>query len=150
MNYKLLIGLMLLVAGGMIYLLYRPCTLLMFHVVGWLGLASVVDGWREAATFCRPSDFVVYSLPAALWATSYALIAAYITRSQPRAGRLLAISIVPALGVASEIMQAAGWLPGTFDWADLCCYLIPFVIPFWSGPLTSHLSPLNRQPLNPK
>ncbi len=121
-------GVLLLVAGGLIYLLFRPRVLLMFLVADSMNAGGMVDSLRHWAAGTAMPPFAVYSLPAGLWTASYVLIADSFTRTQPTAGRLLATAIVPALGLASELMQWAGMLPGTADAADAVCYLVPYLV----------------------
>ena len=71
---KLPLGMMLLLMGGMTYLLFRPQTLLMFHVTDALGLSAVINSMRE--------------------------------------------------GISSQLPE----FPGTFDVADLLCYLVPYLL----------------------
>ena len=118
-------GLLLLVAGGLLYVLFRPHTLLLFRVADGLGLTPAIDHLRQCAAAVRPPGFVVYSLPAGLWATSYVLITAVTAQTLTAKARTAAMALVPAAGAVSELMQAAGLLPGTFDWADLALYLLP-------------------------
>ena len=139
-------GLMFLLVGGMLYVLYRPQTLLLFRVSDALGLSSVIGEWRQFASVSyRPADFVVYSLPAGLWAASYVLITAPLTSllrkrssgvesgSSDAASHnvrrcyplYVAVAFIPLLGAASELMQALHLLPGTYDPADLVLYLLP-------------------------
>ena len=121
-------GTLFLLAGGLLYVLYRPQTLLLFHVADSMGLLPVIDSWQQWASAWRPAPFVVYSLPAGLWALSYVLIVVVLAASFPPKGRLAAVTLIPLLGAASELMQGAGLLPGTFDWADLALYLAPLAI----------------------
>lgn len=123
----ILLGLLLLIVGGMIYLLYRPQSLLLFHVAGGLGLTDAIGQWRQTAAAWRPAKFTVYCLPAGLWALSYVLIVGTLTQSLPALRRWLLVASIPLLGIASEVMQALGLVPGTFDWTDLALYLLPLI-----------------------
>lgn len=121
-------GVLLLAAGGLTYILFRPAETLLIRLAGWLGMAGEMGRWREAAAGLAPPEWVVCSLPAGLWALSYVLIIDSLTQGQPWKGRAVAISFVPLIGVGSELMQAFGLLPGTFDWLDLLFYLLPMLI----------------------
>ena len=121
-------GVLLLVAGGLIYLLFRPRVLLMFLIADSMNAGGLVDSLRLMAADAKVPPFVLYSLPAGLWAASYVLIADSFTRTQPVAGRLLATAIIPALGLASELMQWGGLLPGTADISDAVCYMVPYLV----------------------
>ncbi len=129
MNYKkVFTGLVLLVLGGMVYVLFRPRTLRLFALADAIGLGGTLDKWRQATEGCMLPDFVLYSLPSGLWTASYLLIIDSMFRHLPLRQRLRWASIIPTIGLGSELMQGAGVLPGTYDVSDLLCYLIPFAI----------------------
>lgn len=125
----LTLGTVLLFMGGMLYVLYRPQTLLLFHVAEGMGLADIIGQWRlSAAAAWQPAAFTVYSLPAGLWALSYVLIVGTLAQGLPSKWRWAAVTFVPLLGAISELLQAVGIVPGTFDWTDLALYLIPVAL----------------------
>jgi hypothetical protein len=121
-------GITLLVMGGMVYILYRPQTLLLFHVAGGLGLTNAIGYWRLQAAAWQPGEFIVYCLPAGLWAMSYVLIVGTLAQGLPTKRRWAAVAFIPALGAASELMQAMDIIPGTFDWEDLTLYVLPLLV----------------------
>ena len=125
---KLSLGIMLLLVGGITYLLFRPRTLLMFHVADYLGLSPIIDRIREGMTDAWLPEFIVYSLPGALWSAAYLLTADCFLYGQSIRTRLVATSIIPLIGAASEVLQLTGMVPGTFDGWDLLCYLIPYLL----------------------
>ncbi len=118
----------LLAAGGLIYLLYRPTTLLLFRIIDATGLASQVGQWRTAVQPCSLSDFTVYCLPNGLWAGAYVLAIDSACASRTAATRMAWAAVIPALGVISELLQIVGIVPGTPDWADALCYAAPYLI----------------------
>jgi len=120
-------GLVVLIVGGAIYLLQRTRSLLMFHVADKLGLGQAIDRWRDTAGGRDLPEFLVYSLPGGLWATAYIAITDGLLKGQSKGKRLAWASVIPAAGIASELMQYAGWLPGTADVADLICYGLPYI-----------------------
>lgn len=125
---QILIGLVMLLLGGIIYLLFRPTTLLLFHSLDLVGLMPLVTDCRTLAATCQPSEFVVYSLPGGLWATSYILLVVSLLEQAMRWQRMMVASIIPLAGICSELMQQAGLIPGVFDTADLVCYAVPLII----------------------
>ena len=125
---QILIGLVMLLLGGIIYLLFRPTTLLLFHTLDLVGLMPLVTDCRTLVATCQPSEFVVYSLPGGLWATSYILLVVSLLERAMRWQRIIVASIIPLAGICSELMQQAGLLPGVFDTADLVCYAVPLII----------------------
>lgn len=125
---QILIGLVVLLLGGIIYLLFRPTTLMLFHTLDLVGLMPLVTDCRTLVATCQPSEFVVYSLPGGLWATSYILLVVSLLERAMRWQRMMVASIIPLAGICSELMQQAGLLPGVFDTADLVCYAVPLII----------------------
>lgn len=125
---KLSLGIVLLLVGGITYLLFRPRTLLMFHIADYLGLSPVIDRIREYMTGAWLPEFIVYSLPGALWSSAYLLTVDCFLYGQSVRTRLMATSIIPLIGAASELLQLTGMVPGTFDGWDLLCYLIPYLL----------------------
>lgn len=124
----LTIGILLLLFGGLLYVLYRPQTLLLFHVADQLGLSAVIGQGRLWASAWQPAAFVIYCLPAGLWAMSYVLIVAGLAEALQPMARFSAVAFIPLIGGVSELMQAVDIIPGTFDWADLLLYLLPLVL----------------------
>lgn len=125
---QILIGLVMLLLGGIIYLLFRPTTLLLFHTLDLVGLMPLVTDCRTLVATYQPSEFVVYSLPGGLWAASYILLVVSLLERAMRWQRMMVASIIPLAGICSELMQQAGLLPGVFDTADLVCYAVPLII----------------------
>lgn len=125
---EFLLALVLMLVGGMVYILFRPRTILLFIVLDTMGLGGMIDQWRMSVNPCALPDFVVYSLPNGLWVTSYVLVIDVAFRDSPVATRLRWASVIPVLGVVSELLQVVGVVPGTFDWADLLCYAVPYLV----------------------
>ena len=136
---KLLSAFGLLLAGGLLYLLFRPRTLLLFCVADAMGAAQVVDNWRTATAAWHLPAFMVNNLPGGLWAASYMLIVDTLLVGKPWRARLAAVSVIPLTGVASELLQALHLLPGTPDLADAVCYLAPLLLY-----LSHHQTIINR------
>ena len=124
---KLPLGMMMLLMGGMTYLLFRPQTLLMFHVTDALGLSAVINSMRKGISSQLP-EFIIYNLPGALLAAAYILTTEYFLYRQSVKARILVAGIIPVIGAVSELLQLTGLLPGTFDVADLLCYLVPYLL----------------------
>lgn len=116
-----------LLTGGLIYLLFRSKTLLMFSWVAYIGGDQILNFIRDN-TVCDLPDFVLFCLPDFLWTTSYILLidAFWVAKKQ----RLIWASIIPIVGMVSEILQYVSVMPGTYDFWDLCCYSLPFCIYF--------------------
>lgn len=123
-----LAGLILLTVGGMIYILYRPQSLLVFHIADKWGLSVWITHLRQCAPTLNMPEWVIYSLPGGLWAAAYILIIEAITQPWPRRKRMLWASTIPLCGIISELLQGVGCLPGTFDIIDVLCYIVPIAV----------------------
>ena len=118
----------LLLAGGAIYLLFRPHTLLMFHVADRLGGASSIQAARALTGECHLPRLLTDCLPGGLWSAAYVLLIDSLLKRQSAKHKIVAASIIPLVGALSEVLQYWGILPGTFDSIDLLCYLLPLII----------------------
>ena len=125
---KLISGVTSLLAGALIYLLFRGKNLLGFMLLRRIGLEPWADRMRSYTADIRLPDVVVDSLPGGLWALGYILVIDSIFGNQSRSTRIVWASVIPLLGVCSEVMQGVGLLPGVFDLWDLFCYALPFII----------------------
>jgi hypothetical protein len=115
-----------LILGGLIYVLLRPSEVL------FLRLARSA-GFEEAITLLRPANpgmtgllpaWIIYSLPNACWAFSYALVITGIWIGRSHWIRYLWFATIPILVLGFEILQYPGFLPGTFSIVDLVAGLI--------------------------
>ena len=122
------LGCALVVLGGLIYLAFRPTTILMFHVADGMGLMPLIMAWRSLMAAWQPAEFWVYSLPGGLWAAAYILLVYGLLSRQSALLRLTIASSIPLVGVVSELLQRVHGLPGVFDWTDLLCYATPLVL----------------------
>lgn len=125
---KLISGVTSLLAGALIYLLFRGKNLLGFMLLRRIGLEPWADRMRSYTADVRLPDVFVNSLPGGLWALGYILVIDSIFGNQSRSTRIVWASVIPLLGVCSEVLQGVGLLPGVFDLWDLFCYALPFII----------------------
>lgn len=116
-----------LLVGIGIYLLFRSRGHLGFIVLDYIGMGAAVDAVRALVDGIKVPEFVRFCLPDGLWTLSYILFSDSVNRHESMMKRLAWISVVPLLGVVSELMQLAQLLPGTFDVADLACYSLPLL-----------------------
>lgn len=122
------LGFALVGLGGLIYLAFRPTTILLFHVADSLGLMPLIAQWRSLMAAWQPAEFWIYSLPGGLWAAAYILLVYGLLSRQSTMLRMTVASSIPMVGVVSELLQGMHCLPGVFDWTDLFCYATPLVL----------------------
>ncbi len=127
-HIKILLSIILTLLGGLIYVLYRDKSLLMFSWFESIGLNSVVEYIRDENTMIEPYYWIRYNLPAGLWLFSYMFIIDAIWGSAKCKNRDFYIYILPIFALLSEFMQLFGLCPGTFDILDVISYLFAIIL----------------------
>ncbi len=117
-----------LLAGGLVYVVARPRHLLLFWAADQMGMGHAVDTLRTTRMLSECPEWTIYSLPGGLWSLSYILVTSVLTQRLPKRMRVPVCGIIPLTGMMSEIFQATGWLPGTYDVVDLFCYATPYLL----------------------
>ena len=118
----------MLLIGGCFYLLMRPPYLLI-HKVAWnLGFGIVVQHGRMLVAGIKVPDWMLYSVPGALWSAAYIIIVDKILYDSRMGQRLAVASFIPVLGAGSELLQRLHMIPGTFDAIDIVAYAVPYII----------------------
>lgn len=132
MKYFLIAGHVLsLLLGVFIYLSFRAENLRVFRWIRYLLDPGWIGGLRRlAAPYAGAMPpWLVYSLPDGLWVFSYTCLMLAIWEGRATRGSLIWFLVIPALAVASEVLQYFGWIQGRFDWVDLCFYSAGFLLP---------------------
>ena len=110
-----------LMVGGLIYLLWRAESLVMFQWVDALGGTEVLRACRAWASPVRSfiPEWVAYSIPDAMWVYActahFGVIWRGVSGWYSRVWRWLGW----VLAFGGELGQGLGLVPGTFDWMDL-------------------------------
>ena len=125
---QLICGILIVLIGAVIYILFRPTTLLIFQVFRALGIMGIINKLRAMASGIHLPDFAIHCLPNALWVISYIILMDYLWKEKSDATKLRWAVIVPVLGCVSEYLQFIHVVPGTFDIWDFICYCAPFII----------------------
>lgn len=122
------VSVLTLFMGGMIYLLFRDDSLLMFEWVRSIGLENSLNSARESTSSFSISEWVKYSLPDGLWCASYIILMATLWSDKKFFIRLIWTISLPCVAVFTELLQLFGILIGTYDSCDFICYIIPILI----------------------
>ena len=115
-----LLGLVPLLPAALIYIGFRPETLIF---VSWLESAGLGELYRFLRALLGPAaglmpDWAIYNLPNGLWAFAvFAVIAVIWPLRSLAGGFYLSIGILLTWGL--EVLQRFGLMPGTFDPGDL-------------------------------
>ncbi|MBU0518799.1 hypothetical protein KKA00_05965 [bacterium] len=114
------IGVILILIGSLIYVVWREETLLMFYWFRCLGLSPIVDILREQFAFVKAylPVWTYCSLPNSLWLVGGILLFASIWGDVNKERNIWCASLI-TIAVGSEILQSIELIPGTFDVNDL-------------------------------
>ena len=126
--FQIGLALLLLVIGGGIYLLMRQPVMLMHKVASELGIGTLIDKGRMLVQGWQLPEWMIFSLPGALWSTAYILIIDALLSKSPSWRRFAVAAFIPLVGIVSELLQFVGLLPGTFDALDIIAYALPLLI----------------------
>jgi hypothetical protein len=109
--------------GTLIYLLFRPTHLTVFHWAETLGFYSLILKARALIdiSYYMPEWFV-YSLPNGLWAYSFMFFMSFIWGDVKSLSKTFFIVLVVVLTVGSEPGQLLGLVPGIFCLVDMFFY----------------------------
>ena len=124
----LAIGCLLL--GSALYVLFRPTTLLMFHWADSLGMTrsiSTMRTWVNGFDRYLPT-WVVYSLPFALWVSSYLFFIKRIWSNSTSLVRHAWFWCIPVIAIAAELAQSISIIPGRFDRVDLITIILGTIL----------------------
>jgi hypothetical protein len=123
-RYFLLAVVLPIVVGGLIYILFRTDTLLMFRWADALALTGPIARGRAAVAPLLPwvPGFVLFSIPDGVWVFSATAFFARLWSDGPLWMRVLWIGAAPAMAIGGELGQIVGLVPGTFDALDLIAY----------------------------
>lgn len=124
---RLLTSIVLIVIGGMIYVVYRPLHLVMFEWFHELGLDSFIHYLRFLCKDIELNPFIVYNIPASLWLLSYFFIIDFIWNGIMGWQYKLFIFFMALIAMASEILQSLSIISGTFDYLDLLSYILSII-----------------------
>lgn len=119
-----------LVSGSMIYICFRPKSLLMFHWAQAAGISGYIYLIRDTAKPIGRAfpEWVIGSLPYAMWVLSYMLAQRSIWHHSRSLASCFWILTAPTIAILSEIAQSLKIVPGTFDWIDLLVLAMAAII----------------------
>ena len=115
-----------LLIGGLIYLLFRNESLIMFKWFDNLGLLEQIKELRATLNPMKSilPNWIYYSLADGLW--TYAFVSAYLIYYKVDYWLLLPF----LLSIGVEILQYFQLFQGTFDVLDLLCCIVGYTLPF--------------------
>lgn len=115
--------------GGYIYILYRPLHLIMFKAIEEVHLMNIVLWLRKYSEKIILPEFVLYSLPDAIWMYSFNyFLLTYLKTEKRKRNFCSFISFIFVIG--SELGQFIGLVRGTYDLNDLLAYTLGFILSY--------------------
>ena len=118
--------------GGLIYILFREKSLIMFGWFHSLGLENHINQLRDR--FSMFSEIVpgwfIYSLPDGIWIYSLTSLMFIIWSKNLNNSVYCWLLIGPFMGISAEVGQLLNFVPGTFDSIDLSFCLLASIVPF--------------------
>ena len=127
---QVLLGVLCLLVGISIYLLFRSESITLYRWMAAIGITDAIAPLRHSVSLWDVPPFVRFSLPDGLYCLSYILLMNAVWQRSRRPLRLIAASLIPLIAITHELLQVAGLARGTFDWSDLLCYTLP-LIGYW-------------------
>lgn len=127
---KCFLGVVSLMCGCMIYLLFRSKSINIYLWSESVGLKKHIDYLRNSVCDWQVNDFFKYSLPDCLYCIAYILLIDAIWQDDNRPIKFFIIAIVPIIAIVYELLQFYGIVYGTYDVTDLVCYTLPLVLYF--------------------
>lgn len=124
---ELILGVISLIFGCAIYLLFRSKSINIYQWCNALGLSNKVDALRKLVQGWEVPDFVKFCIPDGLYCASYILIIDAIWRNE-KPLKYFVVALIPLVAIANEVSQYLGMAKGTFDWYDIICYATPLLL----------------------
>lgn len=125
---RVILSLGFLFFGGLIYIIYRDKSLLMFDWFNSIGISNEIDGLRNLFQGDGIYGWVKYSLPDGLWIFSYMFLIDAIWDGERNIVSKWFLWFLPIVAILSECLQYFGLLPGVFDWMDMACYMLAITL----------------------
>jgi hypothetical protein len=115
----------LIVAGSIVYLFFRP-NIILFNK---LGMTNFLSGIQIEVNVSQNFFvyFLMYCLSDVLWYAALLILASTFYVKEVLVSKILFATMV-LMPFVLELLQLARLLPGTFDWYDIVFYCITLII----------------------
>lgn len=113
-----------LLAGGLLYLCFRPESLTMFAWVKLVGLYPSVSELRMQGASIAPMlpDWLIFSAPNGLWVFSFGALMVTLWGTARFSVAFTWVIALWVVGITSEVMQLFSIVSGVYDLADILAY----------------------------
>jgi len=130
-SFNLIIGILSIILGCIIYLLWRETNLLMFSWFETIGFSPIILNLRESVAISLKNypRWIFFSLPLALWYFGGILILSHIW-DKFLSEKICWVFFFSIIAFGSEFGQLLNLVPGTYDSNDihLMLFFIPIII----------------------
>ena len=134
---------MALSVGGMIYVFFRPESIIMFR---WFPFLGVIHKQVSVFSTIHLPDFLVYSIPDGLWLFSYILLIGVIWNFNYHRCIFLTM-LLPVYAISHELLQLYHLVPGYFDILDFVVYIIATLVGISVLVMSNHFYKFKNQVL---
>ena len=124
--FFIILSVLLLFAGGMIYLNFRPHTLQMFSWLKFIGAENLFCQ-KEFKNDSEFLSFLIFSIPNGLWSLSAIILFGEIWRESKKSFLFYTV-LFSSANILFEILQLFRWISGTFDYLDILVLLISVIL----------------------
>lgn len=113
-------------------MLFRPTSLRVFELLRSIGLIGLVNNLRAefSSTGASLGEWVIYSVPDALWTFSVVLFFGLLWRSYSGRASILGMSCASLISILTELLQKTELISGTFDRIDIGLKLVAIMMAF--------------------
>lgn len=121
-----------IIIGGLIYILFRNDSLVMFGWFEQLRISDFIYNLRDTHLFPHFNSFktLINTAPGGLWTFSFTAFLLFVWNLEINYRNIFYYISVPATAVFSEIFQLTGLIPGTFNYLDIVSYIAGATLPF--------------------
>ena len=124
--FFIILSVLLLFAGGMIYLNFRPHTLQMFSWLKFIGAENLFRQ-KEFKNDSEFLSFLIFSIPNGLWSLSAIILFGEIWQESKKSFLFYTV-LFSSANILFEILQLFRWISGTFDYLDILVLLISVIL----------------------
>ncbi len=120
----ILIAIIPLIVGGIIYIIWRVDSLLMFAWIESFGLTDILKVLRDNYKHYHIPKWALYNLPNGTWTYTFTFIMTYVWVKELSMKRYFYISMPFLLGSVFELGQLIKIIPGVFCYGDILAHFI--------------------------
>jgi len=118
----MLVAIIPLIVGGIIYIIWRVDSLLMFAWIESFGLTDFLTILRDNYKHYNIPTWALYNLPNGTWTYTFTFVMSYIWIKELSLKKYFYISLPLLLGVFFEFGQLIKIFPGVFCYGDILAH----------------------------